>query len=106
MPDPRHMDATRAFAAWPSLALKPSRRLRLEPVAATVDLSTLLLFTAPALPNELDETGIAQLLSELQRCGETTVEQLLQLMEPVKRDRGRRAILWLLRVGLVKLVRH
>ena len=49
-----------------------------------------------------DATGIARLLSELQHCGEATVEQLLQLMEPVERIRGRRAILWLLRVGLVK----
>jgi len=105
-PDPRHMDATRAFAAWPTAALESSRRLRLEPVAATVDLSTLLVFTAPALPNELDETGIARLLSELQRCGEATVEQLLHLMEPVECNRGRRAILWLLRVGLVKSVTH
>jgi hypothetical protein len=70
MPDPRHMDATQAFDGWPSVALHFSRTLRLEPAAATINLPSLLVSTAPELPNELDKIGIARLLSELQRCGE------------------------------------
>jgi hypothetical protein len=40
MPDPRHMDATQTFAGWPAVALHFSRRLRLDPAAATANLAT------------------------------------------------------------------
>jgi alpha-maltose-1-phosphate synthase len=100
VPDPRHMDPTQAFAAWPSATLHIAQRLRPEPAAATTDLSTLLRFTAPSLPGELDETEIAGLLAELHRRGEAPVNELLQVLEPARRDAGRRAALWLLRTGL------
>jgi hypothetical protein len=103
MPDPRHMDPTQAFVGWPAVALHLSRRLRLDPPAATVDLPTLLVFTAPALPNQLDATGIARLLSELQRCGEATVEELLQITESSGAQR-RAASDTLAAMGLVKAV--
>ncbi len=101
VPDPRYMDPTQTFAAWPSGTFQPSQRLRLDPAAATVDLPTLLRFTAPALPSELDETGIAGLLAELHGRGEATPRELLEVLEPAQRGVARRAVLWLLRVGLV-----
>lgn len=102
VPDPRHMDPNQAFAAWPSGTFHLSQRLRPDPAMATADLSTLLRFTAPALPGELDETQIAGLLAELHRCGEATARELLvEVLEPAQRSAGARAILWLLRVGLV-----
>jgi alpha-maltose-1-phosphate synthase len=100
VPDPRHMDPTQAFAAWPSATLHVAQRLRLEPAAATTDLSALLRFTAPSLPGELDETEIAELLAELHRRGEAPVNELLQVLEPARRGAGRRGALWLLRTGL------
>ena len=100
VPDPRHMDPTQAFAAWPSATLHVAQRLRPEPAAATTDLSTLLRFTAPSLPGELDETEIASLLAELHRRGDAPVNELLQVLEPARRGAGRRAALWLLRTGL------
>ena len=101
VPDPRYMDATQAFAAWPSATFQPSQRLKPDPAAATVDLPTLLRFTAPALPSELDEAGIAGLLTQLHRRGEATIQELLEMLEPMQRSAGVRAVLWLLRVGLV-----
>ncbi len=101
MPDPRYMDATQAFAAWPSATFQLSQRLKPDPAAATVDLSTLLRFTAPALPSELDEAGVAGLLTQLHRRGEATIQELLEILEPMQRSAGARAVLWLLRVGLV-----
>jgi len=101
VPDPRYMDATQAFAAWPSATFQPSQRLKPDPAAATVDLPTLLRFTAPALPSELDEAGIAGLLTQLHRRGEATIQELLEMLEPMQRSAGARAVLWLLRVGLV-----
>src|SRR3712207_3551388 len=71
-PDPRYMDPNQAFAAWPSGTFCPSLRLRPEPAPATADLSALLRFTAPAMPGELDEDGIARLLAELRHRGEAT----------------------------------
>ena len=100
VPDPRHMDPTQAFAAWPSATLHVAQRLRPEPAAATTDLSTLLRFTAPSLPGELDETEIASLLAELHRRGDAAVNELLRVLEPARRDAGRRTALWLLRTGL------
>jgi alpha-maltose-1-phosphate synthase len=100
VPDPHHMDPTQAFAAWPSATLHVAQRLRPDPAAATTDLSTLLRFTAPSLPGELDETEIARLLAELHRRGEAPVNELLQVLEPARRGAGRRAALWLLRTGL------
>jgi starch synthase len=101
VPDPRYMDATQAFTAWPSGTSKPSQRLKPDPAAATVDLPTLLRFTAPALPSELDEAGIAGLLTQLHRRGEATLQELLEVLEPAQRSAGARAVLWLRRVGLV-----
>jgi glycosyltransferase involved in cell wall biosynthesis len=98
--DPRHMDPNQAFAAWPSGTFCLSQRLRPEPMPATADLPALLRFTAPALPGELDETGIARLLAELHRRGEATGQELLEVLEPAQRRAGGRAVLWLLRVGL------
>jgi hypothetical protein len=69
-------------------------------VTATTELRSLLRFTAPSLPSELDEAGIAKLLAELHRRGEATVRELLEVLEPTRRGAGQRAVLWLLRVGL------
>ncbi|MEJ7715988.1 MAG: hypothetical protein WKF40_09950, partial [Thermoleophilaceae bacterium] len=77
------------------------QRLRPDPAMALADLPTLLRFTAPALPGELDETRIAGLLAELQRRGEATARELLEMLEPAQRERGARATLWSPRVGLV-----
>jgi alpha-maltose-1-phosphate synthase len=101
VPDPRHMDPNQAFAAWPSGTFHLSQRLRPDPAAATVDLPTLLRFTAPALSSDLDETEISALLAELHRRGEATARELLEVLELTQRDAGARAVLWLLRVGLV-----
>ncbi len=101
VPDPRYMDATQAFAAWPGGTFQPSQRLKPDPAAATVDLPTLLRFTAPALPSELDEAGIAGLLIQLHRRGEATTQELLELLDPAQRSAGMRAVLWLRRAGLV-----
>jgi glycosyltransferase involved in cell wall biosynthesis len=103
-PDPRYMDPNQAFAAWPSGTFCLSQRLRPEPAPATADLPALLRFTAPALRGELDEAGIARLLAELRRRGEATARELLEVLEPVQRSAGRRAVLWLLRVGLAVAV--
>jgi hypothetical protein len=70
------------------------------PPLAPTDLSTLLRFTAPFLPGELDETEIAGLLAELHRRGHAPVNELLQVLEPARCGAGRRAALWLLRTGL------
>jgi starch synthase len=102
-PDPRYMDPNQAFAAWPSSTFCLSQRLRPEPRPQTVDIRALLRFTAPALPGELDEAGITRLFAELHRCGEATGQELLGVLEPAQRSAGARAILWLLRVGLVIL---
>jgi starch synthase len=100
LPDPRYMDPTQAFAAWPSGTFDLSRRLRPDPMAATTDLRSLVRFTAPSLPGELEEAGIAELLAELQRRGEATARELIEALEPARRGAGRRAVLWLVRVGL------
>jgi starch synthase len=100
VPDPRYMDPTQAFAAWPSSTFDPSWRLRQDPMAATTDLRSLVRFTAPSLPGELEEAGIAELLSELQRRGEATARELIEVLEPAQRRARRRALLWLMRVGL------
>jgi len=104
VPDPRYMDPNQAFAAWPSGTFHLSQRLRPDPAAGTADLPTLLRFTAPALPGELDKAGIAGLLAELHRRGEATARELLEVLEPAQRGAGRRAVLWLLRVGLAVAV--
>jgi starch synthase len=103
-PDPRYMDPLRAFAAWPSGAFHLSQRLRPDPMSATTDVRSLVRFTAPALPGELDETGIIELLAEIQRRGETTAKELVKVLDPAKRRAGRRAVLWMLRVGLVAAI--
>lgn len=72
MPDPRHMDATQAFAGFPAVILHLTRRLRLDSAAATADLFRHLAFTAPVLPNQLGDTEFARPLSGLQRCREAT----------------------------------
>jgi alpha-maltose-1-phosphate synthase len=100
VPDPCYMDPNQAFAAWPRRAFHSSQRLRPDPMAATTELRTLLRFTAPALPDELEEAGITELLTELHRRGEATAQELVEVLEPAKRGRGLRAVLWLLRVGL------
>jgi alpha-maltose-1-phosphate synthase len=101
MPDPRYMDSNQAFAMWPSGTFQLSQRLRLDPAAATTtELRALLRFTAPSLPGELDEPEISELLAQLRRRGDATVEELLRVLEPPRRDAGQRAVLWLLRVGL------
>jgi alpha-maltose-1-phosphate synthase len=100
VPDPRYMDPNQAFATWPSGTFHLSQRVRPDPVTATTELCTLLRFTAPSLPGELDEAGIERLLAELHRRGEATVHELLEVLEPTKRSAGQRAALWLLRVGL------
>jgi hypothetical protein len=104
IPDPRYMDPMQAFAAWPSGTFHLSKRLRPDPMSVTIDLRSLVRFTAPALPSELDEAGVAELLAEVHRCGEITAEELLELLDPAKRSAGRRAVLWLLRVGLAEAV--
>jgi hypothetical protein len=102
VPDPRHMDPTQAFAAWPSGTFQFSQRLR--PVPASANLRTLLGFTALAQPSELDEAGIARLLAELHRRGEARAEELLRVLEPAQRDAGQRLVLRLLRMGLAVVV--
>jgi glycosyltransferase involved in cell wall biosynthesis len=104
VPDPRYMDPNQAFAAWPSGTFHLSQRLRPDPVAATTDLRSLVRFTAPSLPSELDEAGIIELLAELHRRGKATGRELLEMLEPANRGAGRRALLWLLRVGLAEVV--
>jgi alpha-maltose-1-phosphate synthase len=103
--DPRHMDPTQAFAAWPSAAFHITERLRAEPSATTADLSALLRFTAPSLPSELHEAEIDGLLAELRRRNEVPLNELLQVLEPTRHSAGRRAALWLLRTGLAIQVR-
>jgi hypothetical protein len=103
-PDPRYMDPTQAFAAWPTGTFYLSQRLRADLAAATTDLRALLRYTAPALPGELDEAGIAELLAELHRRSEATAQEVLEVLEPAQRGAGRRALLWLLRVGLAAAV--
>jgi len=100
VPDPRYMDPNQAFAMWPSGTFQLSQRLRPDPAATTAELRPLLRFTAPWLPGELDEPRISELLAELRRRGDATVEELLRVLEPPRRDAGKRALVWLLRVGL------
>jgi alpha-maltose-1-phosphate synthase len=100
VPDPRYADPTQAFAMWPSDTFDLSQRLRPDPLTATTELHSLLRFTAPSLPNELDEAGTSKLLAELYRRGEATVRELLEVLEPARHGAGQRAVLWLLRVGL------
>jgi hypothetical protein len=104
VPDPRYMDPNQAFATWPRATFHVSLRLRPDPAAAATDLHSLVRFTAPALPGELDEAGITELIDELNRRGETTVRELLEVLEPARRGAGQRAVLWLLRVGLAVAV--
>ena len=88
----------------PSFCHVAERHLHLsqrpDPLAATTELRSLLRFTAPSLPSELDEAGTSKLLAELHRRGEATVRELLEVLEPARRGAGQRAVLWLLRVGL------
>jgi hypothetical protein len=102
-PDPRHMDPTQAFAAWPSGTFRLSQRLRPAPASATTDPFSLLCYTQTALPSKLDEAGIGRLLAELHRRGEATVGELLEVLKPTH-DIGQQAVLWLLRVGLAVAV--
>jgi starch synthase len=99
--DPRHMDPNQAFAAWPTGKFHLSQRLRPDPAATIIDIHSLVRFTAPTLPGELDEAGISKLVAELHRRGEATGRELLEVLEPTQRAVGRRAVLWLLRTGLV-----
>ena len=100
VPDPRYMDPNQAFAMWPSGTFQLSQRLRPDPTVTTTELRPLLRFTAPSLPRELDEPEISELLAQLRRAGDVTVEELLRVLEPPRRAAGQRAVLWLLRVGL------
>jgi hypothetical protein len=113
VPDPRCMDPTQAFAAWPSGTFHFSRRLR--PVPTSANPRALLRFTALAEPGKLDEArvarllaedeaGIARLLAELHRRGEARAEELLEVLEPAQQDAGRRLVLRLLRMGLAVAV--
>ena len=104
VPDPRYMDPNRAFASWPSHKFNLSQRLRPDLTIAMTELRSLLRFTAPSLPSELDEAGITELLDELHRRGEATMQELLEVLEPSRRSAGERAVLWLLRVGLASAV--
>jgi alpha-maltose-1-phosphate synthase len=104
VPDARHMDPHQACAAWPTRSFHLSQRLRPDPNSAVSDLSTLLAFTSPALPDELEEDGIAMLLTELQCRGEATAEELLRVLDPARNSAGQRALVWLLRVGLASTV--
>jgi alpha-maltose-1-phosphate synthase len=103
-PDPRYMDPLQAFAVWPSSTFHLSQRLRPDPMSITIDLRSLVRFTAPALPGELDEAEITELLAEFHRRGETTAQELLEVLEPARRGAARRAVLWLMRVGLAVAV--
>jgi hypothetical protein len=103
-PDPRHMDPMLAYAAWPSNTFSLSQRLWPEPEPLTDDVGALLSFTASALPSELGEDDIMQLLIELRRRGEAVAGDLLQILEPSSRNAGRRVLLWLIRAGLVVVV--
>jgi hypothetical protein len=62
-------------------------------------------FLWSALPRPLcrangTKLGSLELTGELNRRGETTVRELLEVLEPTRRSAGQRAVLWLLRVGL------
>jgi hypothetical protein len=61
-------------------------------MAATTDLLSLMRFTAPSLPGELAEARIIELLAELQRRGEATGQELLEVLEPTMRSARRRAV--------------
>jgi alpha-maltose-1-phosphate synthase len=91
VPDPRYMDPNQACAAWPSGTFRDSLRLRPDPAAATTDLLCRANGT---------KLGSLELIGELNRRGETTVRELLEVLEPTRRSAGQRAVLWLLRVGL------
>jgi alpha-maltose-1-phosphate synthase len=90
VPDPRYMDPNQACAAWPSGTFRDSLRLRPDPAAATTDLLCRANGT---------KLGSLELIDELTRRGETTVRELLEVLEPTRRSAGQRAVLWLLRVG-------
>ena len=98
VPDPRYMDPNRAFARWPSRTFNLSQRLRPDLAMTMTELRSLLRFTAPSLPSELDEAGITELLDELHRRAEATAQELVEVLEPGKREAALRAVLWLLRV--------
>jgi hypothetical protein len=68
-------------------------------MAAMTDLRSLLRFTALSQPGELDEAGIIELVSELHRRAEVTAQELVEVLEPGKREAALRVVLWLLRVG-------
>ena len=89
--DPRYMDPNQACSAWPSGTSRDSLRLRPDPAAATTDLLCRANGT---------KLGSLELIGELNRRGETTVRELLEVLEPTRRGAGQRAVLWLLRVGL------
>jgi alpha-maltose-1-phosphate synthase len=101
MPNPRYMDPMQAFASWPSSTFSLSQRLRPELEPPTDDVVCLLNFTTSALPSELDENDIFRLLDQLRDRGEATAGELLDTLEPRLRAAGARAILWLMRAGLV-----
>ena len=73
--------------------LSPLAALRPDPLTAMTELRSLLRFTAPSLPSELDEAGTSKLLAELHRRGEATVRELLEVLEPARRGAGQRAVL-------------
>jgi starch synthase len=100
-PDPRHMDPTQAFEAWPSTTFSLSQRLGPEAEPPASDVISLLNFTASALPSALHEDDIMRLLSELRQRGEASAEELLNVLDPPVRAAGARAILWLMRTGLI-----
>ena len=81
------------FAMWPSDTFHLWQRLRPDPLTAMTELRSLLRFTAPSLPSELDEAGTSKLLAELHRRGEATVRELLEVLEPARRGAGQRAVL-------------
>ena len=100
-PDPSHMDPTEAFAAWPSAAFSLSQRLRAEEEVSGYDAIALLNFTTGALPNTLKADEILSFPNELRRRGEATAGELLEMLGPESRAAGKRALLWLMRAGLI-----
>jgi hypothetical protein len=66
-------------------------------------------FLWSALPRPLcrangTKLGSLELIGELNRRGETTVRELLEVLEPTRRSAGQRVVLWLLRMGLAVAV--
>jgi starch synthase len=105
LPNPRRSDPFWLFASYPTAILAPTERLTLSPGASRDQLGRLrsspfTKFAQPVLPSDELCTTIIDRLAREPGC---TVASLLESVSPAERHVLMRAMVWLHKLGLVRL---